>query len=1483
MVSSLKSTIQIPAQTGPQSASKAPSQVSQSADFPNPQQPGVTPPHSRSKAERPARAEPTPRIFKPLPPIEFPEQLPVSARREEILRAIQENSVVIVCGETGSGKTTQLPKIVALAGCGQSGLIGHTQPRRIAAHSVAKRIAEELGSPLGEHVGYKVRFNETMQAGASIKLMTDGILLAETLSDPYLRAYDCIIIDEAHERSLNIDFLLGYLKRLLNGPRQHDLKVIVTSATIDAERFAQHFAQAGKAAPVIEVSGRVFPVEVIYRPHEADEEENDLPTRIEEAIDELWRKGSGDVLVFLPGEREIRDVADHLRRMLVLNRSRTSEAYGGGRPGGPVEILPLFSRLSATDQQKIFSPGNGRRVVLATNVAETSLTVPGIRYVVDAGVARIKRYLFRAKIEQLLIEPISQASANQRSGRCGRVSDGVCIRLYAEADFLKRPRFTEPELLRSSLASVILRMKALKLGEIDDFPFVEAPQRRAIVDGLALLDELHALEENGQLSAIGREMARLPLDPKASRMLIAARELNCVPEVMIIASAMASQDPRDRPMDRQAAADEKHRRFADERGDFLSFVKIWDYWQNQQRDKESHNKLAAKMSQEFLSVRKLREWHDVHAQLRDAFQALAEKTSETRGRVSRGATQDVASSKALNISQAPLSDETVAAKKAEAILKALLTGLLGNLGTKSPEDSHYQGTHQTRFVIHPSSALIKKQPKWLMANEMVDTGRLYARNVARIDPQWVESAASHLIKRSWSEPTWSKNSGQVVAFESGMLYGLILYSQRRVPYADKDPKLARELLIKQALVEGDWIAGHAARHLPFLENNRQLVAEVRKLEDKIRRPDLLVDEQTLFEWFDAQLPQDIVSGKRLEQWYALASKQNPQVLKLSKDVLLKKESDGIAQERFPKTMKMRSAEFSLDYKFDPGSKDDGVSITVPISLLNQVDATACEWLVPGLLQDKAEALIKSLPQRHRRHMVPVKAFAQDFCQAQWQPVSAETTRHAFESRNSAQASLEGEGEGEHGHFAGQSEFQRQQARLRSELRRGKGLVEAIIDFCRERLQVRLLSSDFKLETVSAHLLMNFKLVDEHARYLSESRMLAQLKADFGGFAQTSFQNAQRSDNPFAALKPALSGAPGNVLAKSAKDYSVVLKASVSLSGSSGTHTGPNTGANVQVTQDSKSVQSSALQQVGGIKSGKGASQGPHASGQYYQAWTFGPLPELMELEVNSPIGRQTAVGFPGLKDLGESCELQVFDDERTAAKVHRQGLRRLFLIALREPIKFFERNIPELTKMGLIFTSLGSQEDLKAQLVAAMIDRACLKKPWPNSQESFEQSIAQARPRLNLVGQETARSAYAILSQWQNTQKKFSSMRAQLPKEMQADLDTQLGSLVFKQFMTELPDAQVKHVPRYLEAVFIRLDKWRGDPARDAALAREIAPLVQQFRRLQQDLRDQNDPRLEDLRWMLEELRVSLFAQQLKTAMPVSVKRVQKTLAAIQF
>ncbi|MEI7446914.1 MAG: ATP-dependent RNA helicase HrpA, partial [Burkholderiales bacterium] len=978
--------------------------------------------------------------------LQFPEALPVSGRRDEIAAAIAAHPVVIVGGETGSGKTTQLPKICLLAGRGARGLIGHTQPRRLAATSVARRIAEEVGSPLGTDVGFKIRFNEKVSKTARIKLMTDGILLAETQGDPLLRQYDTIVIDEAHERSLNIDFLLGYLKQLVEGPRRDDLKLVITSATIDAERFARHFAGPTGPAPVIEVSGRTYPVEMRWRPpNEAaggtagrdddtragrggrrdDDDETDLPGAIEDAIDELWAEGPGDILVFLPGEREIREAAEHLRRAWA----------GRGHRAGRVasaEILPLFSRLSAADQQKVFAPSGVPRVVLATNVAETSLTVPGIRYVVDTGLARVKRYRYRGKVEQLQIEPVSRAAANQRAGRCGRVADGICIRLYDEADFAKRPAFTDPEVLRSSLASVILRMKSLHLADIDAFPFVDPPPRRAITDGYDLLAELDAIDAEGRLTKVGQQLARLPVDPRIGRMLLAARERGCLREALVVASALSVQDPRERPPEKQQAADQAHARFTDPRSDFVSLVKLWDAWQAGKGANESNRAYASRLEREFLSVRKLREWADVHAQ-------LSEAVSELHW--------------APNAEPAPY----------EPLHRALLAGLLGNLGCRAPEEPYYLGTHATKFWLHPASGLSKRSSarqqqaadaakagakaegsagaRWVMAAEMVDTTKLYARTVARIDPAWIEQTAGHLIRRSWSEPHWEKNAGQVVALERGVLYGLVVYAGRRVHYASIDPKLARELLIREALVAGDWESDCA-----FFRHNRKVVAEVEQLEAKIRRPDLLVDEQFLFDWFDAQLPADVTSGQQLERWWRAASRENPALLKLSREQLLKKEAEGVDHRNFPKRIEMRGVGFEASYHFDPGADDDGVTLQVPLYTLNQVDAVRAEWLVPGMLADKVAALLKSLPQKHRRHLLPLDAWAAGFVERA------------------------GEGTG------------------------SRPLVEALIEDLRDHASVRVLPTDFRLETLPAHLFMTFRVVDEHGRFLAVSRNLAQLRA-----------------------------------------------------------------------------------------------------------------------------------------------------------------------------------------------------------------------------------------------------------------------------------------------------------------------------------------------------------------------------------------------------
>jgi len=1268
-----------------------------------------------------------------LPPLRFPESLPVSARRDEIADAIRRHPVVIVCGETGSGKTTQLPKICAMAGGGRAGLIGHTQPRRLAATSVARRIAEELGSPPGVHVGHKIRFDETLSPGATIKLMTDGILLAETMSDPLLLQYDTLIVDEAHERSLNIDFLLGYLKQLIEGPRRDDLKLVITSATIDADRFARHFGRriepAGERiepAPVIEVSGRLYPVEIRYQGfddrHRDDEDESDLPSRIDEAIETLWREAPGDVLVFLAGEREIRDVAEHLRR---LHARESASRSGSPWARGPIEILPLYSRLSAAEQQRVFAGSGGRRIVLATNVAETSLTVPGIRYVVDPGLARVKRYRYRGKVEQLQVEPISQAAANQRAGRCGRVADGVCIRLYDEADFAKRPRFTDPEILRSSLAAVILRMKALRLVDIEEFPFLDPPPRKAIADGFALLQELGAVDEARRLTATGRQLSLLPVDPRIGRMLLAARELDCLREVMVIAAALSSQDPRERPLDAQQAADQAHRRFADEKSDFLSFVKLWDYWAQAQAEKESNRRLAQRLEREFLSTRRLRDWADVHAQLADAARALKWHAN-------------------------------VRPASYEAIHHALLTGLLGNLGFKAPDDLQYSGTHQTKFAIHPGSALAKKAPRWVMAAEMVETGRLYARTAARIEPAWIERAGAHLIRRSWSDPAWSKSAGQAVASERGVLYGLTIYAQRRVNFGPIDPRLSRELMIRGALVGGDWDS-----RLRFFVHNRRLVAEIEALEQRIRRPDLLVDERDLFDWYDARIPQDVHSAQSLEHWWREASRADTGLLQLSRDALLRKGADAVGAESFPRRLAMRGLDFDLDYRFDPGAGDDGVTMSVPLAMLNQVDEVRCEWLVPGMLKDKVQALAKSLPQKLRRHLVPLPAWAEGFV-ARWR-----------------------EREG------------------------SRPLVDALIEDLREDRGLRASAADFRPETLPPHLSMNFRLVDVHGGVLASSRQLAALRAEHGPRAQGAFQAAVAAASPSAVATASANG----------------------------------------------------------------------IAGARHTDWSFGALPELMELTQRVGGREQTAIGYPALVDVGDAVELQLFDDPSQAATTHRAGLLRLFAIALREPLKYFEKHIPDFQKMSLLYASFGGADDLRRELVAASLERACMGDPLPADADAFAARVVEARSRSILVGQELARAVSEILSGHAAVLRKLGT--AKPGAAVAADVDAQLQALMPKRFVTATPPAQLRHLPRYLKAIGARLDKLRNDPARDAQKAAELAPLMQAWRRLSAQRRGQPDSRLEELRWLLEELRVSLFAQELRTPIPVSVKRLQKALEAL--
>ncbi|HDR9035987.1 TPA: ATP-dependent RNA helicase HrpA [Burkholderia vietnamiensis] len=1327
--------------------------------------------------ERTPRRERAPRAPiapNPVPKISYPESLPVSGRRDEIARAIAAHQVVIVCGETGSGKTTQLPKICLDLGrglgAGGTGLIGHTQPRRLAASSTGRRIAEELGTPFGEVVGYKVRFTDNLAPGASVKLMTDGILLAETQNDPLLKAYDTLIIDEAHERSLNIDFLLGYLKEIL--PRRPDLKLIVTSATIDADRFSRHFGSDARPAPVIEVSGRLYPVEVRYRPVAEDrpavknaegtggrdrvktarEAERDLMDAIVDAVDELCREGPGDVLVFLPGEREIRDAAEALRKHHPPH----------------TEILPLFARLSAADQDKVFKASNARRIVLATNVAETSLTVPGIRYVVDTGLARVKRYSYRNKVEQLQVESISQAAANQRAGRCGRVADGICIRLYEESDFQARARFTDPEILRSSLAAVILRMKSLHLTAIESFPFLEPPPGRAIADGYQLLNELGAVDDDNALTPLGRELARLPLDPRVGRMILAARDQQALREVLIIASALSVQDPRDRPSDAQEQADQAHRRFADERSEFLQWLKIWAWFEEAVAHKKSNRQLIDACRQNFLSHLRLREWRDVHSQLLTVVREHGWRLNEAEATY-------------------------------EQIHLALLTGLLGNLGLKADDDPHYLGARGIKFYLWPGSALAKKAGRWVMAAELVETSRLYARCLAKIEPEWVEKVGAHLLKKSLSEPHWEKRPAQVSAFERATLYGLPIYHRRRVAFGRQDPARARELFIRGALVEGEFDT-----RLPFFAHNRKLLADIEQLEHKSRRQDVLVDDELIYAYYDQAIPQGIHTGAAFERWYRDEVKKGGQpedkqrLLYLSRDDLMRHEAAGVTTELFPKRMTMAGVEMALTYHFEPGTPRDGVTLAVPLYALNQVDARRCEWLVPGMLKEKVQLLLKSLPQKLRRHCVPLPEYAAGFVE-----------------------------------------------RMGRERFGAGGLVDALIADVRGETQVAMKTADFKLETLPAHLFMNFKVIDEHGRQLAMGRNLAQLRQELGAQAQQQFQKIAAAssiaasgdaagDAPAGASAPGGAGAPG-ALAKGGKPAKGAA---------------PHTAAP--------------------------AEAGATALYENLTTWNFGKLPELLEIRRRG----QTLYGYPALVDRGTHCDVEVFDSPEEAARIHRAGLRRLFALQLKEPIKFLEKNLPGLREMAMQYMSLGTQDELRDQLIDTALDRACLQEPLPDDDASFHARRDEGRSRLNLLAQEIARLVAQILAEYAGLAKKLA--QAKPFAQAHADLQQQLAALVGKRFVIDTPYVQLAHFPRYLKGIALRIDKLKADPARDAKQFAELQPLVQQYQRAVSQRGGVVDPRLAEFRWLLEELRISLFAQELRTPMPVSVKRLHKVWESMQ-
>ncbi|MBX9810900.1 MAG: ATP-dependent RNA helicase HrpA [Burkholderiales bacterium] len=1297
-----------------------------------------------------------------LPQPAYPEALPVVAKREDIARAIAGNQVVIVCGETGSGKTTQLPKICLELKRGVAGLIGHTQPRRIAARTVAARIAAELKSPLGHAVGYQVRFADKLSANTYIKLMTDGILLAETQGDRLLQAYDTLIIDEAHERSLNIDFLLGYVKRLL--PRRPDLKVIVTSATIDAERFSKHFNDA----PVIEVSGRTWPVEMRYRPlgstltpaplaegggrfelskkgkksgMDDDRQEQDMEQAILDAVDELAReRAGGDILVFLPGEREIRDTAELLRKH---------------HPKG-AEILPLYARLSFEEQARVFRPGgsasatdvgneqsgvsaSGRgsrtrpaatvsprpfRIVLATNVAETSLTVPGIHYVIDTGVARINRYSHRNKVEQLQVEKISRASANQRAGRCGRVAAGVCIRLYSEDDYAARPEYTEPEILRSSLAAVILRMKSLKIGEVEDFPFLDPPGPRMIADGYQLLAELGAVDERNRLTPVGWQLAKFPIDPRIARMIVAAKQEQCLAEVLIIAAALTVQDPRERPFERAQAADRAHQQFQDERSDFMGYLKLWQFFDDALQHKKSNRKLTELLHENFLSHRRMREWRDIHGQLAALTAELGMRANETPATY-------------------------------EQIHRALLAGLLGNIGFRN-EEGEYLGARGIKFTIFPGSVLRKARPRWVMAAELAETTRLYARCVAKIEPEWIEPVARPLVSRHYFDPHWEKERAMAVAFERVTLYGLTIVSKRRVHYGAIHPAAAREIFIR-ALAAGEY-----ATRAKFYEYNQILIKEVQELEHKTRRRDVLVDEQAIFDFYDALIPPDIVNGAAFEKWRRAAEQANPKLLYLTRDYLMRHAASDITEAQFPETLRAADTEFRLKYRFDPGHPLDGVTAIVPLALLNKLETTPFDWLVPGLIREKVAFAFKALPKAIRRNLVPVP-----------EPVTAFLTE--CEKREAGGVPLKG---------------------VLKRMRR-EAFADAIRRFVQRATGAPVATDVLEAIAYPPHLRMNFRVIDDAGRELASGRDLAALKEQLGQAAQLTFGRA-----------------------------------------------------------------------------------GPGIERDNLRAWDFGDLPQ----EISFTRSGRKLTGYPALTDAGDSVAIRLFDVPQTAQAAMRAGVARLVRLMLKEQMKQLEKNLRGFEPAALQLRSVAGADDLREDLIRAIADRAFIgEDALPRTQQEFEAQMKRARTRLPAVSEAACRLFAAVADEYHRVSLKLAAARGELARPV-ADIRAQLSRLIYKGFFSATPWEQLAHLPRYLKAMQLRLEKCPRDPQRDAKHAHNIAGLWKRYEERLDRQREAGgavDPRLEAFRWHLEELRVSLFAQELKTPYPVSCKRLDKIWNAI--
>jgi ATP-dependent helicase HrpA len=1264
--------------------------------------------------------------------IRYPAELPVSQRRDDIAAAIRDNQVVIVAGETGSGKTTQLPKICLELGRGIAGQIGHTQPRRIAARTVAERIAEELGTKLGDIVGYKVRFTDKSGDATAVKLMTDGILLAEISSDRNLTRYDTLIIDEAHERSLNIDFILGYLRQLL--PRRPDLKVIITSATIDPERFAEHFkdARTQAPAPIVEVSGRTYPVEVRYRPindklNEDAEEDRDQVTAITDAVGELEREGPGDILVFLSGEQEIRDTADALK-----GRANT-------------DVLPLYSRLSSAEQHRVFEvPANrtmaSRRVVLATNVAETSLTVPGIRYVIDPGTARISRYSLRTKVQRLPIEAISQASANQRKGRCGRVADGICIRLYSEEDFESRPEFTDPEIQRTNLASVILQMAAARLGDIRRFPFVDPPDPRAITDGVKLLEELNAIKSD-RLTETGRQMARLPVDPRIARMIIESGKQGCARELLVIAAALSIQDPRERPSDNQQAADTAHRRFAQPESDFMAFVALWDYLAEQQREL-SGSAFRRLCRAEFLNYLRVREWQDLHGQLSSLTRDLGIDTKTS-------------SSERVRVHTALLSG-LLSQVGMKVVLTPAKPGTAGRPGGQErgrrplPE---YLGARGTKFAVFPGSGLARKPPDWIVAAELVETSRLWARTVAAIEPEWVEPVAEHLVKRSYSEPRWSRSSGSAVATEKVTLYGIPIVADRTVLLHRIDPVLARELFIRHALVEGDWQTRHH-----FFRDNAKLLEEAASLEQRARRRGLVAGEDALFAFYDARVPADAVSARHFDTWWKSARQETPGLLTLSLEELLSPAADDLDVGAYPEVWTSASpgaggrgpaAGLTLSYAFEPGSESDGVTIDIPLKTLNQAHPDEFSWHVPGLRLELVTELIRSLPKNLRRELVPAPNVAREIL-----------------------AKLDGAAPGAAGDI--RETMSRELLRLRG-------------------VQVPL--DAFDLDRLPPHLRITFRVLDG-TKVVASGKDLAALKRQ---------------------LRPK-------------------VRATLSARATALTRTG--------VT-----------------------------------SWDFGPLPKVFtdgEIKAYPALVDTGAAGNPG-----GTVDIRLFETAQTAARVMRAGTRRLVLLAVKSPANEVAKRLTTAQKLVLSDNPHGSVAALFADCVGCAVDGLIAEAGGPAwDAEGFDRLVAHVRPRLHAATVEVVTWAEEILRGAHEARLRVDGLRSAALDPAGVDIRAQLDALIAPGFLTAAGSARLPAVARYVKAIGRRLDKLGENAGRDAQQMAVVHRVQDAYRLALATLPVEARPTdaAKEIRWQIEELRVSLFAQTIGTPSPVSERRIMTSI-----